>query len=52
MEFAACLVFVCLVFFCSCVSHVKTAAAIFWLVILFIGFITSPDSPTIPPAKE
>jgi hypothetical protein len=52
MEFAACLVFICLVFFCSNASDVKTAAAIFWLVVLFIGFITSPDQPPTPPAKE
>lgn len=52
MEFAACLFIISLTFFCQCVGNVKTAAAIFWLVILFIGFITSPDQPPIPPAKE
>lgn len=50
MEFIACLVFIGLMFFCSPVDHVKTAASIFWLVILFIGFITSPVSTT--PKKE
>lgn len=52
MEFAACLFILCLLYFCSLVSQVKTAAAILWLMILFVGFITSPDQPTIPPAKE
>lgn len=49
MEFIACVVFIVLMFWCSSVDHVKTAASIFWLVILFIGFITSPDSK---PKKE
>lgn len=53
MEFVACVVFIGLMFLCSPVEHVKTAASIFWLVILFIGFVTSTDSkPTNPSAKE
>jgi hypothetical protein len=46
MEFVACLVFIGLMLMCSPIEHVKTAASIFWLVILFIAFITSPTEPS------
>jgi hypothetical protein len=46
MEFFACAVFIGLMFLWSSLDQVKTAASCFWLVILFIGFITSPNDKT------